>query len=291
MALILPATQGILAIKVSKITGIPLGYAQLEKLPDGEKYVRISSEVEGEEVIVFNSFAHDPDGMLMETLFLVETLKDYGAERILGVFPYFPYSRREKLIRGEASPLKIIAKLLRNSGLDGMVVVDFHWKDTSIFGFEVKNLTAMHELAKYVESNFEMEDPLVVAPDEEAIRWVKLVAEDLNTDWIGLQKIRIDAENVIIDSAPQEVKGRDVLIVDDIISTGGTVVQAVKALRRVGCGKVYVACTHAILAGDALKKLLECNVEALVATDTVLSPISHVSVAGIISEALKFLSD
>ncbi len=287
MVLILPATQGILAIKVAKITGIPLGYAQLERLPDGEKYVRISSDVEGEVVVVFNSFAHDPDGMLMETLFLVETLKEYGAESVLGVFPYFPYSRRDKIIRGEATPLKIVARLLGSAGLDGMVVVDFHRKDLSIFGFEVTNLTAMHELANYARENFEMKDPVVVAPDEEAVRWAEIVGEDLNAEVIGLQKIRIDAENVIIDSAPREVKGRDVLVVDDIISTGGTVVQAIKALKRAGCGKIYVACTHAILAGNALKKLLECGVEGLVATDTVLSPISHVSVAEIISDELR----
>ncbi len=291
MPLIVPATQGVLAIKVSRLTNFPLGYAQLEKLPDGEKYVRISADVEGEDVILVNSFAHNPDEMLIETIFLIETLKDYNAKSVTGVFPYFPYSRQDgRFIKGEAYSLKIVADLLRNAGLDRMIVVDFHLhrlKDlTSFFGFEVKNLTAMHKLAEFANENFDMNDPIVVAPDEEAVQWAKLVADDLGLNYVALRKIRIDAENVIIDSAPKEVEGRDVLIVDDMISTGGTVIQAVKALKRAGCGKVFVACTHAILAKDALKKLLECGVEGLVATDTVLSPISHVSVADIISECL-----
>jgi len=291
MPLIIPATQGVLAIKVSRLTNFPLGYAQLEKLPDGEKYVRISADIEGEDVIIVNSFAHNPDEMLIETLFLIETLKDYDARSVTGVFPYFPYSRQDgRFIKGEAFSLKIVADMLRSAGIDRMIVVDFHLhrlKDlTSFFGFEVKNLTAMHKLAEFANKNFEMNDPVVVAPDEEAVQWAKVVADDLGLNYVALQKIRIDAENVIIDSAPKEVEGRDVLIVDDMISTGGTVIQAVKALKRAGCGKVFVACTHAILAKDALKKLLECGVEGLVATDTVLSPISHVSVADIISECL-----
>jgi len=294
MPLIIPATQGVLAIKISRLTNFPLGYAQLEKLPDGEKYVRISADVEGEDVILVNSFAHNPDEMLIETLFLIETLRDYNAKSITGVFPYFPYSRQDRrFIKGEAFSLKIVANLLKSAGIDRMIVVDFHLhrlKDlTSFFGFEVQNLTAMHKIAEFVSKNFEMRDPVVVAPDEEAVQWAKIVAEDLGIDYVYLRKMRIDAENVIIDSAPPEVSGRDVLIVDDIISTGGTVVQAVKALKKVNCGKVYVACTHAILAKDALKKMLECGVEGLVATDTVLSPISHVSVADIISDSLLSL--
>ncbi len=285
MPLIIPATQGVLAIKISRITGFPLGYAQLEKLPDGEKYVRISADVEGEDVIIVNSFAHNPNDMLIETIFLIRTLKDYGVKSVTGVFPYFPYSRGRFGIKGEADSLGVVSDLLKNAGLDRMVVVDFHVKTD--FGFEVLELTAMHELAKFVKENFDMHDPIVVAPDEEAVRWAKIVAGDLELDWIALQKIRIDAENVIIDSAPKEVEGRDVLIVDDIISTGGTVVQATKALKRGGCGKVFVTCTHAILAGDALRKLLECGVEGIAATDTVLSPVSHVSVAGILSDCLS----
>ncbi len=289
--IVIPGSQGILAIKISRLTGFQPGYAQLEKLPYGEKYVRISSDVEGRDVIIVNSFARNPDELLIETIFLTETLKEYGAKSVIGVFPYLPYSRQDQVfIRGEAFSLKIVAKLLRDSGIDKMYVVDFHQhklEDLSeFFGVETKNLTAMHELASYVKQNFDLNDPIVVGPDEEAAQWASIVANELNTDYILLRKMRVDAENVIIDTIPKEVNGRDVVIVDDIIFTGGTVLQAVKALKRAGCGKVYVACTHAILSDDALRRILEVGVENVVGSDTVLSPVSHVSVAPIISKAL-----
>jgi len=289
--IVIPGSQGVLAIKISRLTGFQLGYAQLERLPYGEKYVRISSDVEGRDVILVNSLARNPDEMLIETIFLTETLKEYGASSVIGVFPYIPYSRQDRIfIRGEAFSLKIVAKLLRDSGIDKMYVVDFHQhrlKNLSeFFGIETKNLTAMYELASYVKRNFELNNPVIVGPDEEAAQWASIVAKELGTDYILLRKMRVDAENVIIDTVPKEVAGRDVVIVDDIIFTGGTVLQAVKALKRAGCGRVYVVCTHAILSYDALKKILEVGVENVVGSDTVLSPVSHVSVSRIISKAL-----
>jgi len=288
--IVIPGSQGLLAIKISRLTGFQLGYAQLEKLPYGEKYVRISTDVRGKDVILVNSLARNPDEMLIETIFLTETLKEYGANSVMGVFPYVPYSRQDRVfIKGEAFSLGIVAKMLRNSGIDRMYVVDFHQHRlgdlSEFFGIETKNLTAMHEIASYVK-NFELNNPIVVGPDEEAVRWASIVAKELETDYILLRKMRVDAENVIIDTAPKEVAGRDVVIVDDIIFTGGTVLQAVKALKRAGCGKIYVACTHAILSDDALKRILEAGVEEVVGSDTVLSPVSYVSVSPIISKAL-----
>jgi ribose-phosphate pyrophosphokinase len=288
--LIIPGSQGVLAIGISRLTGFQLGCAHLEKLPDGEKYIRIPSDVEDRDVILVNSFAHKPDELLIETLFLIETLREYKANSISGVFPYFPYSRQDRrFIKGEAFSLQIIAKLLKNAGLDRMYVVDFHLHRleslSEFFGIETKNLTAMHALASYAKQNFELEDPIVVGPDEEAAQWASIVARELETDYICLRKMRIDAENVIIDSMPKEVKDRDVLMVDDIISTGGTVLQAVKVLKRAGCNKVYVACTHAILASNALQRILEV-VESIVGSDTVLSSVSHVTVSPVISKAL-----
>ncbi|RLI73562.1 ribose-phosphate pyrophosphokinase [Archaeoglobales archaeon] len=288
--LILAGSQGILAVKVAKQTGYPLGYIQIEKLPDGEKYVRLSSNVSNKDVFLFNSFAKNPDEIIIETVFLIETIKEYGANTINCVFPYFPYSRQDRrFIKGEALSLNIISRLFKNLEINRMYVFDFHLHRidnlTEFFGFEVVNLTAMKKLAEY--SKRFSDNLLVVAPDEEAIQWAKAFAKEINADYIYLKKIRVDAENVIISSPPPKVEGRDVIIVDDMISTGGTVIQALKVLKEGGCGKAFAACTHAILARDALKRLLEAGIEDLVASDTVLSPISHVTVSDIISERLK----
>ena len=170
-----------------------------------------------------------------------------------------------------------------------MYVFDFHLHRiddlTKFFRFEVVNLTAMKKLANY--SQRFSDDLIVVAPDEEAIQWARMFAEEIDAEYIYFKKIRVDAENVIISSPPPDVKGRDVIIVDDMISTGGTVIQALRVLREGGCNRCFVACTHAILAKDALKRMLEAGVEDMVASDTVLSPISHVTVSDIISNRLK----
>ncbi|HDD36766.1 MAG TPA: ribose-phosphate diphosphokinase [Archaeoglobus veneficus] len=292
--LILAGSQGVLAVKVSKLTGFPMGYIQVEKLPDGEKYVRLSSKVEGKDVFLFNSFANNPDEMLIETIFLIETIAEYNARSINCIFPYFPYSRQDKrFIEGEAISLKIVSKLFRNLEIDRMFVFDFHLHRidnlTELFGVEVVNLTAMGKLAKY---SMRFGDKLlVVAPDEEAVQWAKVFAEEINSDYIYFKKIRVDAENVIISSQPPDVEGKDVIIVDDMISTGGTVIQALRVLKQGGCNKVFAACTHAILAKDALKRMLEAGIEDMVASDTILSPISHVTVSDLIADAIRELQD
>ncbi len=281
--LLVPGSQGLMAIKLSRLTGFKLGYAQLEKLPDGEKYVRLSGSISEDEVAIVNSLAHNPDEMILESIFLAETLKEYGAKRVLAVFPYLPYSR-ERVIRGEAFPIKTISRLF--SCLDRMYVVDFHLKEMiSEFPFDTVNLTAMRELAEYAE-RFDLNNPVVVGPDEEALRWASIVAERLEVDCYCMKKMRVDAENVIIERAPWEVRGKDVIIVDDMIATGSTVVQAIKVLRRAGCKKIYVLCTHPVLASDALRRIYENGAEEVVGTDTVPSPISYVSVAPLIAKAL-----
>jgi ribose-phosphate pyrophosphokinase len=288
MDVIIPASQGILAYPISRKTGIQLGYAELEKLPDGEKYVRIPENVDGKQVYIVNSFAHIPDELIIETLFLIDTFKELGAKKVIGIFPYFPYSRlMRRFIRGEAAKLKSVAKLFKVAGLDKMYVVDFHQRDfDEIFDFEVVDITAMHLLAGYAKKNFQLESPFVVGADEVAEYWAEIVARELNSEYALMRKIRIDAENVVVDSVPKEVVNKDVVIVDDIISTGGTVVQAIKALKAAGARRIYAACTHPALSNEALKMIYHAGIDGIVGTDTVLSPISYVSVADLISESI-----
>ena len=191
-----------------------------------------------------------------------------------------------RFIRGEAAKLQSVAKLFKVAGLDKMYVVDFHQRNfDEIFNFEVVDVTAMHLLAQYASTNFKLDSPFVVGADEVAEYWAKIVAEELGCEYALMRKIRIDAENVIVDSVP-EVVNKDVVIVDDIISTGGTVVQAVKALKTAGARRIYAVCTHPALSNEALKAIYHAGIDGIVGTDTVLSPISHVSVAELISQSI-----
>jgi len=283
MPLMVIGTNGVLALKVARITGFQICYSQLSKHPDGEKFFRFACDVENKDIVIFNSMYPNPDEILLETILIAETAKELGAKTVSCVFPYFAYARFGGL-RGEAVPIKSVAKIIRNSEIDRIYTVDFHLKN-NIFGVEFVDLSAMGLLANFCKENF-CRNPTIVAPDEHAVSWAKAFANEIGIEDVKvLKKIRVDAENVVIQPIDTRISG-DVIIVDDIISTGATVCQAARIVKRAGCDKVFAACTHAILASDALIRMLESGVEEIVSTDTIPSPISHVSVAGLIAEKL-----
>ena len=233
-----------------------------------------------------------PNDLLIELLFEIETLKDLGARRVIGIIPYFAYARQDSRFNpGEAVSFEIVTRMLERAGLDEVYTIDLHLhrvEDISkIFRIPAYNLTAVRELVKFIDKHYKLEKPIIIGPDEEAEQWAKVAAETLGVDYDVLEKKRLSAEEVVIEARTANVKDKDVIIVDDIISTGGTMAEAIKALKRLGARNVIAACTHAILAGDALYKVLRAGALDVIATDTVPSPISYVSVAPIIARALK----
>jgi len=285
MPLLVAGTNGVIALKIAKITGSPICYSQIDRYPDGEKYFRFACDVRGEDVVIFNSMHPNPDEILFETILIAETAYQSGAESVSCVFPYFAYARSIEKVRGEATPIHSIVKILRNAGIRRIYTVDFHLQE-NVFGVEHHDLSGMEKLAEYCLEEFS-DSFTVIAPDEKAVYWANRFARKTDSEVIALRKIRIDAENVIVDPVRLELEG-DVVIVDDIISTGGTVCQAARIAKKAGCRRVFAACTHAILAGDAMMRILESGIEDVVATDTILSPVSHVSVAETIAAALNF---
>ncbi|MEM2551842.1 MAG: ribose-phosphate diphosphokinase, partial [Sulfolobales archaeon] len=159
-----------------------------------------------------------------------------------------------------------------------------------LFGDNFVNLTAVRDLVKYVSTSHKLRNCVIVGPDEESEQWAKVASEELGgLPYTVMEKKRISASEVVVEPRnPDIVTGRSAIVVDDIISTGGTIVETVRVLRNLGVREVYVAVTHAILAGRALSKLTQLELEDLVASDTVLSPISKVRTAPII--ARSFLS-
>ncbi len=286
MPYLLPGSNGVMAAKVSKLTGYPICYSQMQRLPDGEIYFKFATDVEGEDVVIFNSMHPNPDTIIFETALIAETAVEFGANSVSCCFPYFAYARTlESRLRGEAVPLKTVLKTLKNSGVSRIYTVDFHLQRTDFSGLEFVNLTAMRRLARFAGKYFSNE-MTVIAPDENATQWAETFADEMGSEIVAMKKIRIDAENVIVESPEMEIEG-DVIIVDDIISTGATVCQTARILKKCGCKRVFAACTHAILAFDALMRMLEAGIEDVVATDTVSSPISYVSVAELIASTIS----
>ena len=284
MVILVGGTNGLMALKVAKISGLPLCYSHVDRYPDGEKYFRFASNIDGEDVVIFNSMHPNPDEIIFETLLIAETAYSNGARSVTCVFPYFAYARSLDTVKGEALPIKTVVKVLKAAGVKKIITVDFHLQE-NVFGVEHVDLTGMEKLAEYCLEEFS-DSFTVLAPDEKAAFWAEKFAAKANCDVVALRKIRIDAENVSIDDLRRGVEG-DVVIVDDIVSTGGTVCQAARIAKRAGARRVFVACTHAILARDAMMRILESGIEDIVSTDTILSPVSHVSVADVIASALS----
>jgi len=265
---------------------------EVRRFPDGEKYLRVLDDVKNENVAVIQSIHHTPDELVFEYLLLVDTLKDLGARKVTAFIPYFAYARQDERFKpGEAMSFKTVSKLMESVGTDEIYTIDMHQhrvlKSSEIFKIPSHNLSAMPLLADYAKKTGELKQPLVIGPDAEAEQWAKIAAERLETDYDVFEKKRLGDAQVEVRPRKSSAKGRDVLIVDDIISTGGTIVEAARILISQGANKVAVACTHPILANGALEKIQKAGVASVFGTDTVPSPISRVSVAPLIASEIR----
>ncbi len=281
-----------LASKVAQELSIEAGRLEIRRFPDGEKYLRVLEEVKDQNVVVIQSIHHTPDELLFEYLLIVDTLKDLGARKVVGFIPYFAYARQdERFHPGEALSFKTVTKLMESVGTDEIFTIDMHQhrvlKSSEIFKIPSRNLSAMSLLADYVKKAAKLQNPLVIGPDAEAEQWAKIAAERLQTDYDVFEKKRLGDERVEERPRRANAKGRDVLIVDDIISTGGTIVEALRIIFSQGARHVDVACTHPILASGALAKIQKAGAGDIVGTDTAPSPLSPARVAPLIAEEIK----
>jgi len=281
-----------LANSVANQLSLTLGKAEIKRFPDGEKYLRVLNEVKDEHVVVIQSMHHTPDDFLFEYLLLVDTLKDLGAKKVTSFIPYFAYARQDERFKpGEALSFKTVSKLIEAVGTDEIYTIDMHQhrvlSSSDVFRIPSHNLSAMPLLANYVRKEGKLRDPLVIGPDSEAEQWAKLASETLGTDYDVFEKKRLAADKVEVRPRRANAKGRDILIVDDIISTGGTIIEASRILLSQGAKHIEVACTHPILATDALNRIRAAGVLNVIGTDTVPGPISYVSVAPLIAEHIK----
>ena len=265
-----------------------------KKFPDGEKYVRIIDEVRDKDIVVLYSMFKSVDEDILEFIFLVKTLRDLGASRIIGVIPYFPYARQDRrFLPGEAVTRRIVAELFDSLNLNALITVDVHRPhDESmllerILKTKVFEVSAMGELAKYIVREYKVEEPIVIGPDRGGEFWARKAASAIGAEYDYLVKKRISAYEVKLEPKSVDVEGRSIIIVDDIISTGGTMAKAVKYLLDLGAKEVYAASTHGLLIGNAVEKIFNAGAKDLVCSDTIPSQYSKVSVAGLIADVVR----
>ena len=282
-------------LKLARILGVEYVSVESRKFPDGELYIRLEKEPRGEVAVLVQSMYRTPNDYLIEYFFISRTLKELGAKEVVGVIPYFPYARQDTRFRpGEVVSLSVVLELLEKMGTDRVVTVDMHLHRVQdieeISKIPFTNLSVMKEIGKYFKDKIRRENTVVVGPDEEAEQWVKMVASVLQTPYTVLEKVRLGDVEVEIKAKEEElIKRRDVLIVDDIISTGGTIEAAVKKVKEIGANRVFVACAHAILAASAEYRIFHEGVEELVASDTVPSPYSVISAVPVVANYLEML--
>ena len=275
-----------LAAKVAWALDKKLIPIETRRFPDGERYIRIKDDVP-KEVVVVQSTGYPQDENLMELFLLLKNLKSLGVERIRVVIPYFGYGRQEcRFKSGEAISAVIIAELLEAAGASEIYSVNLHEKNIKqFFNIPVYEISAMPIIANYI--NETIEDPIIIGPDKGALGFAEEISDILNCECDYLEKIRLSPEKVETKLKNLDVLNRDVVIIDDIISTGGTIVNASKILGDLGANKVVVGCVHPVLVEDALLKIFTAGVDDVFATDTLKSDVSTISVASAIAGYLK----
>jgi ribose-phosphate pyrophosphokinase len=270
--------------RIAKGTGLRLGEAKSCRFPDGETYLRLISSVAGEECVLVQSTLGDDN--LVELLLFLDMLREQGAAKIHAVVPYMGYARQDKTFNsGEALSAKTVLKLLCTLS-DSITTVNCHFLDREgVFKFhdmEIKNLDAFPLLAKYFKA--ELKKPILIAPDKGSLEYAKNASEIIGCDFDFLQKKRISGEKVEIAAKELSVKGKDALILDDMISTGGTIIEAAKLLKSQGASSVSVGCVHGVFS-QGMEKVASA-VDRLICTDTIERDISKVSVAQLIQKSL-----
>lgn len=259
-----------------------------KRFPDGESYIRFEGELREEEVIIVQTTGPPQDTNLFQLFLMADTAVDMGAERVVAVVPYLAYSRQDKqFLHGEAFSIQTVAKLMKESGVDQLLTMNSHQqKVLEKFPFPAKTVSAIPLLAEYFK-NRGFEGAFALAPDEGAKEYVVTAAKILGGDmgWRHKERDRYTGAIKFRDDE-YDVKGKDAIIFDDIISTGGTTADAVRMLKAQGANRVFSACVHPLLIGDAESKIMGNGAEEIVGTDCVPSPVSKVSVAPLIAKAL-----
>ena len=282
-----------LARALAKVSKAKLVTTSTREFPDGEICVRVLGCVTGEDVVVVQSMGMRPNHYLVEYCLLVDALRGTGCRSVTGVVPYLAYARQDSRFRhGEPLSFKAVAKMMESAGTDRLITVDTHlhrFKELSeVFSIPSTNISAMPLLAEYYAKRHGAVNAVVVGPDVESEQWAVVVSKALSTDYVILRKSRLgDSEVRITGSVP--VKGRTAILVDDIVSTGTTLAEVVKKLRRSGAKRVDALVTHALLTRGALSALRKAGLSRLISTDTIPGPASRVSVAPAIERTLRGL--
>ena len=286
-----------LAKAIAQTVGVPLGKANVERFPDGETIIKLEDDVRGRDCFVVQSTSPPVNENLMELLIFIDCLRRASARRITAVMPYFGYARQDRKAEGR-TPItaKLVANLISEAGAHRVLTMDLHADQIQgFFDIPVDHLFAMPVIAKYV-GGLNLKECVVVSPDVGNVKQANGYADKLGADLAVIDKRRIGGAQTIATRVIGDVKGKTVLLFDDMITTAGTASEAVRILREHGARRFLLAATHAVFAGPAVERLTAAKLDYIAVTDTIQMPPSIrerlpqtvvLSVAPLLGEAIR----
>ena len=278
-----------LAKKISKELKANLVKSEVKIFPDGESKITLKGKLSKSKTIVVQSIYPPVDSNLIQALSLISKAKEYSTEVIV-VIPYLGYARQDReFLPGEIATMKVLGQLFKGAGASKIIVVDIHSKiGLKHFKIKSENLSAIPDLVRHFKK-INLKNPLVVSPDQGGIERAKEFADKFGSDFIALkkQRNRKTGKVQIKTGGLDEVIGRDLILVDDMISTGGSIIKATEFLKKQKCNRVFVTCTHALLMNDAEKKIRKAGVTRIISANTIPGNSSIVDVSSTIAKAIK----
>ena len=276
-----------LARKLSKKIKANLVKSQIRVFADGESKITLKGNLSKKRSIVVQSIYPPVDTNLIRALSLISKAKETSSE-VIAVIPYMGYARQDKeFLPGEIVTMKVLGKLFKGAGASKIIVVDIHSMiGLKHFKIKSKNVTTIPDLVKYFKK-LSLKNPLIVSPDQGGKERAKEFAKEFALEYIALEKKRDrKTGKVQIKTKNVEVVNRDLILVDDMISTGGSIIKATQFLKKQKCKRVFVACTHALLMNDAEKRIKKAGVTKIVSTNTIQGKTSIVDISNTIAKAI-----
>jgi ribose-phosphate pyrophosphokinase len=285
-----------LAEAIAKYLGMPLGNATLTPFPDGESFVKINEDVRGRDIFIVQPTCSPQNENLMELLLFIDAAHRASAQRITAVMPYYGYARQDRKDEGRV-PIsgKLVANMLEVAGADRVLTVHLHaYQVQGFFDIPVDHMLPEPVFAKYFRS-LKLKDLTVVSPDVGNVKTARVYSELLGGGLAIIDKERTSGTDVRAGALIGSVEDRNVLVVDDMITSGGTIAKAADLLKERGARDIYVAATHAVFCCQAVERLRDAPVKSIVVTDSIplseeaqgLPMIKRLSLAALLGEAIK----
>jgi len=301
MKLLTGNSNKLLSKKIAKYLKSKLVNTSIRKFSDGEIYTEINENIRGNSIYIIQSVSSPANDNLMELLLCIDALKRSSAKNITAVMPYFGYARQDRKVAPRTSiSAKLVSNLITKAGADRVVTVDLHaGQIQGFFDIPVDNLFATPIFARHVKKKIKSKNIVCIAPDVGGTERARALGKLLNVGLAIVDKRRPKPGKSQVMNVIGNVKNQTCIIVDDIIDSGGTIVNAAKALRDRGAKEVYVYITHGVLSGEAVKKIKNSLIKNLVITDTIdnsekiknVKNIEVLSISSLMGEAIKRISN